>query len=301
MKRDQVRLLKQFLKGINCYGAEAKVEGFSGYLAELLILKYGSFRQVLKNSLKWTEKTLLSLTEIPHIETASFGSENFVFIDPVDKSRNVAAALSLAKLKFFVLAAEAYLKHPKKEFFFPRDICPLSTAEMNRMVKNFVGIRFSKPELVDDILYPQIRKALASIDSLLLENDFIPNDHGYHVNDDVLIVFKLQNMNIPEKKLHMGPPTDKTDHVEAFLEKWNQRQEVLKEPYMKDGRWWVQIRRDYTFALSLLKQKKDRINLGKNLNILKKDMDIYTDEQLRHKSYARFWAEHFLKKLPWER
>ncbi|HQQ25676.1 MAG TPA: nucleotidyltransferase domain-containing protein, partial [Methanomassiliicoccales archaeon] len=31
-KRDQVLLLKQFMKGIGVYGAEAKVQGFSGYL-----------------------------------------------------------------------------------------------------------------------------------------------------------------------------------------------------------------------------------------------------------------------------
>ena len=47
-KENEVRLLKQFLKGIGCYGAEARVEGFSGYLCELLVIKYGSFEEVLK-------------------------------------------------------------------------------------------------------------------------------------------------------------------------------------------------------------------------------------------------------------
>ena len=37
----EVRLLKQFLKGLNLYGAEVKIQGFSGYASELLILKYG--------------------------------------------------------------------------------------------------------------------------------------------------------------------------------------------------------------------------------------------------------------------
>ena len=32
---DEVRLLKSFLRGINAYGAEAHIEGFSGYLTEL--------------------------------------------------------------------------------------------------------------------------------------------------------------------------------------------------------------------------------------------------------------------------
>ncbi len=37
--RGQIRLLKQFMKGIGVYGAEIKVGGFSGYLCELLVLK----------------------------------------------------------------------------------------------------------------------------------------------------------------------------------------------------------------------------------------------------------------------
>jgi len=42
-QRPEVRLLKQFLKGIGCYGAEAEIEGFSGYLCEILIIRYESF------------------------------------------------------------------------------------------------------------------------------------------------------------------------------------------------------------------------------------------------------------------
>ena len=40
-KRGEVRLLKRFLQGIGVYGAELKIGGFSGYLCELLIMKFG--------------------------------------------------------------------------------------------------------------------------------------------------------------------------------------------------------------------------------------------------------------------
>ncbi|MEM3352639.1 MAG: nucleotidyltransferase domain-containing protein, partial [Saccharolobus sp.] len=43
--KDEVRLLKRFMKGINVYGAEIKIQGFSGYVTELLIVYYGSFRK----------------------------------------------------------------------------------------------------------------------------------------------------------------------------------------------------------------------------------------------------------------
>src|SRR3990172_9862900 len=52
-QQNEVRLLKAWAEGIEVYGAEAKILGFSGYLCELLVLKYGSFRGVLENSLSW--------------------------------------------------------------------------------------------------------------------------------------------------------------------------------------------------------------------------------------------------------
>ena len=45
--RDDIRVLKAFMKGIGVYGAEIKVGGFSGYLCELLILGYGDRKSVV--------------------------------------------------------------------------------------------------------------------------------------------------------------------------------------------------------------------------------------------------------------
>src|SRR5437867_5876478 len=49
----EVRVLKQFCFGNNIYGSDAKTEGFSGYVCELLVIKYRSFLNILKNSLSW--------------------------------------------------------------------------------------------------------------------------------------------------------------------------------------------------------------------------------------------------------
>ena len=57
-KCDEVRLLKQFLKRLGVYGAELRVEGFSGYLCELLIVHYGSFIELLKNSSNWSRPAI---------------------------------------------------------------------------------------------------------------------------------------------------------------------------------------------------------------------------------------------------
>jgi len=52
-QKKDVLLFKQFLRGIGCYGAEAEVEGFSGYLCEILIIKYYTFRSLIADAQNW--------------------------------------------------------------------------------------------------------------------------------------------------------------------------------------------------------------------------------------------------------
>ena len=295
--KNEVRLLKQFLKGIGCYGAEIKVQGFSGYLAELLVLKYGSFRDVLKNSQNWKGKVVLSLNGTSNI---SF-PERFVFIDPVDPSRNVAAALSPQKLEFFIFAAGEYLKNPKIEFFFPRKVAPLPLNKIKEEIKDFIGICMPRPDLIDDILYSQVKKATKNMEKLFQENDFAVAESLYYVNSHIMIMAKLKEKKISESKVHMGPPENKGEHVEAFLSKWKGNHNVIKGPYLKDGRWWVEIRREYNDAHALLNEKMANLNLGKDLNKLKSKAKICEDGDFVNEENASFWTEYIIGKHPWER
>jgi tRNA nucleotidyltransferase (CCA-adding enzyme) len=52
-QKQQVRIFKQFLHGIRCYGAEAEIEGFSGYLCEILILYFDLFDYLIKDAITW--------------------------------------------------------------------------------------------------------------------------------------------------------------------------------------------------------------------------------------------------------
>lgn len=295
---NEVRLLKQFLKGIGCYGAEIKVQGFSGYLAELLVIKYGSFDGVLENSRGWKGKVVLSLTG----EEEGAFTEDFVFVDPVDPSRNVAAALSPERLKFFVLAAEEYLKEPRLEFFFPREVIPWPLDRIREKVENFVGICMPRPDVVDDILYSQVRKASRSMEEMYRNHGFHPIEAAYHVSDDDILIFvNLREKEIPEKKVHMGPPEGEQGHAEAFVSRWEGDGSVITSPYKKDGRWWVEIKREFVDARSLLEHKIDELNLGKNLNELKDRVMILEDGELVNKKHTAFWTAHLSKKNPWER
>ena len=107
-QKQEIRLFKQFLRGIGCYGAEAEIEGFSGYLCEILILKYGTFEELINNAQHWKrgEKLALSKGDYPSFDTP------LTFIDPVDKNRNVTSALSEEKYNLFIKASKEYTKKP---------------------------------------------------------------------------------------------------------------------------------------------------------------------------------------------
>lgn len=118
---DDVRLLKSFLKGIGAYGAETHIGGFTGYLAELLIIKYGSFKNVLKAASAWNpaDKVYIDLEGAGDKEFLSrkYKESPIIVVDPVDPERNAAAAVRLDKLATFILASRLYLKNPSKFFF----------------------------------------------------------------------------------------------------------------------------------------------------------------------------------------
>jgi len=120
---DQVRLAKQFFRSLGVYGSEARTEGFSGYLVELLVIRFGSLRALLLAARDW--RIPVRLAE-PGKEPPRLPSDvALVLADPVDPNRNVASALSRRNLGLFILAAGAYLDRPSERFFEPAADPPL--------------------------------------------------------------------------------------------------------------------------------------------------------------------------------
>ena len=111
-KEDEVRLAKQFLKGAGAYGANAAVGGFSGYLVEILIIKYGNFKNLIEEISQWKPPVIIQKVEgVP--EAA------MMLQDPVDEKRNVSAGVTLKGIGAAILASKAFLNKPTIEFFFP--------------------------------------------------------------------------------------------------------------------------------------------------------------------------------------
>src|SRR3989344_5609947 len=85
--KDDARLLKQFCKGIGVYGSDARHEGFSGYICELLVVKYGSFHGGVGAASVWNPPVRVALVEPSH----AFQRAPLVGVDPVDATRHAAA------------------------------------------------------------------------------------------------------------------------------------------------------------------------------------------------------------------
>ncbi len=297
-QRDEVRLLKQFMKGIGAYSAEAKVQGFSGYLVELLILIYGDFEGTLRAAKDWREGLVLTLTEGGGRKFAS----PMTFYDPVDKERNVASALSLQNMTMFIRASREYLSKPDSHFFFPVPRQDWSQTHIVREIRargtKLIMVRLPRPGLTEDNLYPQVRRTLEGMQSTLESAGFVVLDRSYSVAGRTIdLIMELQGDRLPAAMKHMGPPVT-SEHGAQFLDKWMDA--ALVRPFIENGRWVAIVKRPHRTAKELLDHEMKKAALGKEMKGLK-GMRVFSHAQLL-KSGARGSITELLDKTaPWDR
>ncbi len=274
---DEVRLLKQFLRCLGIYGSEQRRKGFSGYLCELLILKYRSFIALLRHAANWRYGERIDIEG--HGQYS--GDDPLIVIDPVDPSRNVAAAVSPYSFCRLIDAAREFLARPARSFFMPKEAKPLSESEFHRILRDrgtyFIIIRFEAPDVVDDILFPQLRKAEASIRRLIERNDFVVYRSDVTVDGgSALLVFELLVWQLPCIKKHLGPPVTLRRHAERF-------KAMHSPPFLiEDCRYVVEVKRSYTDVKSLLKNELRSCNLGRHLSkVVQAGYEVLEPEELR--------------------
>jgi tRNA nucleotidyltransferase (CCA-adding enzyme) len=204
--KDQVRLLKQFTRSIGVYGSDLKVEGLSGYLCELLVIQFTTFRNVLEAVSQWKRGQVLFLEDPP---SKKF-HDPLVFIDPIDPERNVAAVVSLENFSKFIYHAREYLKSPDRAYFFkePEKYGRIDGTQLYRIDFDI--------DLIEDNLFPQLRKTRDFLEKMLETHGFrVFNSGVYHSG----IVLELSVFELPPLKKHLGPPITEREHCEKFLEK----------------------------------------------------------------------------------
>jgi tRNA nucleotidyltransferase (CCA-adding enzyme) len=261
-KRD-VRLLKRFMKGIGVYGADIKIGGFSGYLSELLIINYGGFLPVLKASCKWKVGEVIDYEKYYGDRTGEVGKlfdEQLIVIDPVDKCRNVASAVTPKAFDIFRTAANFFLKKPSLAFFYPQAVKPYDFAKLCEVIKSskadFLFLEFGWVSAVPDILWGQLYKTQRALSNLLKQHNFNVLRSAVWSDEEKsnVIIFELEASNLGGVMKHYGPPALSIEE-DRFILKYLSSSKTVSGPSVEGGRWAVLIERKYRNAVFLIREK----------------------------------------------
>ena len=243
-----IRIFKQFLTGIGAYGSDLRTEGFSGYLAELLVVSYDGFEPLLAAATDWHPPVALD----PENHGAKTFDDPLTVIDPTDPERNVAAVLSASNLARLQHAARELVADPRRELFFKTEPEPLDGEELRNHLERRdttpVAMVFETPSIVADQLYPQLRKSQAGVAAGLESHDFSVFRAASFADDtQCVLLFELSETTQPAVERHEGPPVAVRDHATEFFETYD-GDDTVYGPFIVDDRYVVERPRAVTDA-----------------------------------------------------
>lgn len=300
-RNTDVRLLKAFFKTIGIYGAEIKVQGFSGYVSELLVIYYGSFIDVIKAMAKWSTKRVFIDMTNTYDEKNAFKKFRapVIIIDPVDPNRNAAASVSRENLATAIAASREFLEHPRLEFFKRIH----RSYPMPQVVIPSIVLRIGYPINVSpDIVWGEIRRLMDSLTRNLEKYEFrVIRSMAW--SDDksvILLMLSLREARLPPYENHKGPLVD-SDAARNFIKKYINDQNVVG-PFIRGSRWYVIKKRRFVNAIDLIKYLISTISL-KNLRSYVNEAEFFVIESIEDlrvfNTNERNVIEEFLYARPW--
>ena len=199
-----------------------------------------------------------------------------------------------------VKASRDFIKNPAQGFFFRRPT-KISLKHMQKLLKlrqtRILVVSFRRPDVIDDVLWPQLRRTARRLKDILEEYEFLVM--GYDVwseeKGQSIILLELEVWRLPSVRRIIGPPIFIKDRSQEFLNKY----EPLGKTWVESNRWVAEVRRQWQEADKKLKDslsdplkelkakgissyiaksisgKKFRILSGKEiLNLIKKNQDF---------------------------
>jgi len=233
-----IRLFKKLLKNIGVYGAETWVGGFSGFLAEILVVHYGGLVPLLRAAAGWKP----GKTFIPEgVGEEKFRGAPLVVLDPVDPERNAAAAVSQeAMLKLIAVARLATLKEELLCCFLePPELAPDDALlQSSPESRSFLFIAAEAPPGMPlDAAKGKLARILRKLRRALEREGFtVYRQRLIETANSPLLALELESGELPQFKKHLGPPVWSPNSI-SFLEKWVSRG---SGPYV-EGKHWVVV------------------------------------------------------------
>jgi tRNA nucleotidyltransferase (CCA-adding enzyme) len=292
-QKNDVRLLKYFMKKIGCYGANSEVSGFSGYLCELLILFYGDFLTLLKHSANWILPIKFTLVKEQHINLERF-NDPLVVIDPVDNNRNVASAVEERQLNIFIAASRVFLENPNINFFNKKIVNQMTYHQLVGRLKNFpmVCLEFDVKGMLKEVVWSKVRR---NTKKLLQHLDFVNfNVLKYEIYykenyDKAYLIIMVDSLKLPYLKQIIGPLVSDFKSSQNYL----QNIKCIFGPYIKENRWYAIRQRDRIDIKGIiLEYIIDNFDLGCKLYVGEEIRDLYLKDEI----VSEYFSDFFISK-----
>lgn len=260
-QKNDVRLLKQFVKACHSYGDKSAVgkNGFIGYSAELLIYQFKTLLNVFKNfndlpktPIDYFKRKKAELLKIIHFQN------NFLIItDPTDMNRNVASAISEQAYTYCKYKIAEFLKKPSKDYFEIKEIPEANLNDVNNSFHSKIFVVEFK-SVSDETHYTVFRDKLHSSAESVKANGEKEFSHAERFgtilfevyfedqHKEYNIAIYCEKLTISPTYLRRGPPISDKLHAKNFKAK--NPGSVEKGKYL-----WVESRRTFTDFMLFLK------------------------------------------------
>jgi tRNA nucleotidyltransferase (CCA-adding enzyme) len=278
-KRRHARLLKKFFQSVGIYGAEISTEGFSGYVSEVLVLKYSSFENVLRSAADWQERQIIAVCDYDSDFVKAFNSP-LIIIDPVDSRRNLGTAISQESVAKFMLAARTFLDKPSIEFFRESNKKYRYNGPSKKLLlPNVLVVEFSHEKKSPDIIWGQLKRSINAIAKQLelahfevLRISCITNERN-----SAALAFLLESITLPAYTKKKGPEIFRRKDTASFLSN-RKRTRPIAIWVDREMRISMVIERRFTdarkFVKSLLLNHRENSGISKDLIVNK--LQIYS-------------------------
>jgi len=276
---DDIRLAKALCYAHDIYGAESHVRAFSGYALEILVIHYGGFMNFLRAGSKWKKeihkgKLLIDPEKyysnkdaiIFHLNESKLTGP-LVLIDPVQKERNVTAAMDVEKFNSFIDLCQKFVKNPSLKFFEKKEIKADQLRKTLKKKEDLIILHLDLGAGKEDIIGSRMRKLFDFL-STASEREgfsfrkkiwtFYPEKNVAH------FYFIVDNPILDMYEEKQGPPIKIKKAVQGFKRKW-------KKVYTKKGRLYTKVKRKFTKFDSFLKNSfEEKVKSEKSLIVIKR-------------------------------
>tara|TARA_Y100000310_G_scaffold307576_1_gene349794 strand:+ start:386 stop:1564 length:1179 start_codon:yes stop_codon:yes gene_type:complete len=221
--RDDILLTKKLFQAHDLYGAESYIRGFSGYVLEILVIHYGSFKKLINAMKKWKQPQIIDTAKhhkdaLFEINASKHGS--LVVIDPVQPGRNAAAAVSEEQFEKAIRMAQKYV--PSSKQFIKKT----PTREQLESKKNNVVIEVVPLEGKRDVVGCKLDKIFHAIQRELTKYGFSVKKSEWYWNDTVLFSYTVHSTTLPKTATVSGPPAEMKEHAASFRKKYRKTKTV---------------------------------------------------------------------------